>query len=69
MASTFKIKGDTIELIKLLKVTGLCDTGGMAQAAVAAGQVSVDGKVELRKRCKIRRGQEITFNGHCVRVV
>ena len=37
MASTFKINGDTIDLIKLLKVTGLCDTGGMAQAVTGVG--------------------------------
>ena len=68
METTFKINGDYIELIKLLKITGLCDTGGMAQAAASDGQVSVDGTVERRKRCKIRRGQTVTFAGNAVHV-
>ena len=68
MEKTFKINGDYIELIKLLKITGLCDTGGMAQAVTADGQVSVDGKVELRKRCKIRPGQKVSYAGHIVAV-
>jgi ribosome-associated protein len=50
-----------IELHNLLKVTGLCGSGGMAKAVVAEGRVRVDGAVELRKRCKIRRGQTVEF--------
>ncbi|MFH1980300.1 MAG: RNA-binding S4 domain-containing protein [Pseudomonadota bacterium] len=68
METTFKITGDYIELTKLLKITGLCDTGGMAQTVTADGQVSVDGAVELRKRYKIRPGQIVTFAGDTVTV-
>jgi ribosome-associated protein len=53
-----------IELNNLLKVMGLCDTGGMAKAAVAEGRVKVNGSVELRKRCKLRKGDRIEFEGH-----
>ncbi|MBI5075865.1 MAG: RNA-binding S4 domain-containing protein [Nitrospirae bacterium] len=53
-----------IELNNLLKVLGLCDTGGMAKAAVAEGHVRVNGSVELRKRCKLRRGDKVEFEGH-----
>jgi ribosome-associated protein len=35
---------------------------------IANGQVMVDGKVELRKRCKIRQGQIISFNNYQVQV-
>ena len=66
--TTFKITGDYIELIKLLKITGLCDSGGMAQVVTVNGQVSVDGTVERRKRCKIRPGQIVTFAGATVKV-
>ena len=55
----FTIKGEYIELIKLLKATGLCTTGGMAKRATAEGLVKVDNQTELRKRCKIRKGQII----------
>lgn len=59
---------DFIELHKLLKVTGLCVSGGLAKALVDRGQVTVDGTLELRKRCKIRQGQTVEFNGCAIRV-
>lgn len=62
----FELKGDYIELIQLLKATGLCSTGGMAKAVVEEGLVKVDGAVELRKRCKIRRGQKVAFEKEVV---
>ncbi len=64
----FKIDGETIELIKLLKVTGLCSSGGTAKLVTDAGQVKVDGLVELRKRCKIRKGQRVEFEGAVIEV-
>ena len=53
---------DYIELNNLLKVTGLCESGGVAKLLVADGLVMVDGEVELRKRCKIRTGQIVEMN-------
>lgn len=53
-----------IELHNLLKVMGLCETGGMAKAAIAEGLVRVNGILELRKRCKLRKGDKIEFEGH-----
>ena len=55
---------DYIELNNLLKVMGLCQTGGMAKAAIAEGVVKVNDIVELRKRCKLRKGDKIEFEGH-----
>jgi ribosome-associated protein len=66
MVSRFRIEDEYIELIKLLKATGWCDTGGMAKIATGEGRVKVDGIVELRKRRKIRRGQTVEFEGHLV---
>jgi len=57
----FKPKGEFIELFKLLKVTGLCETGGIAKCAIATSEVKVDGQVETRKACKIRPGQVVEF--------
>lgn len=59
---------DFIELHNLLKVTGICDSGGSAKALIAAGHVKVDNKIELRKRCKIRSGQVVDFDGNQVQV-
>ena len=58
--------GEFIELDNLLKVTGLCDSGGSAKTAIAAGRVTVDGHVELRRRCKLRAGQVVEFEGQTV---
>ena len=59
----FRIEGPYIELIKLLKATGFCGTGGSAKMVVEDGLVRVDGDVELRKRCKIKSGQTVEFDG------
>lgn len=64
----FEISGDYIELNKLLKASGLCDTGGMAKRVIVDGQVEVNETVEYRIRRKIRNGQTVTFNGRSVGV-
>jgi len=59
---------DYIELNKLLKLTGLCDSGGMANQVITDGMVQVDGQRELRKRRKIRVGQQVEFEGQQIEV-
>ena len=51
---------DYIEVHQLLKVTGLCSSGGEGKAMVADGMVSVDDALEARKTAKIRAGQTVT---------
>jgi len=55
----FTLTGDYVELHNLLKLMGLADSGGSAKARVAEGEVKVNGKIELRKTCKIRAGQVV----------
>lgn len=55
----FSLDGDYVELNQLLKLVGVCDSGGAGKQLVASGEVLVDGKVELRKTCKIRAGQTV----------
>lgn len=57
-----------VELCDLLKLTGIRPSGGSAKLAIAAGLVSVDGQVELRKRCKIRPGQVVACEGRRIAV-
>ncbi len=64
-----ELRGEYIELDKLLKATGLADSGGQARALITAGEVRVDGQVELRKTAKMRAGQLVEFGGQRVRVV
>ena len=59
----FELEGEFVELNQLLKLVGLCDSGGAGKALVAAGEVRVDGAVELRKTCKIRAGQQVQCLG------
>jgi ribosome-associated protein len=63
----FELTSEYIELNQLLKVVGLCDSGGAGKQIVASGQVRVDGKQELRKTAKIRSGQQVTLGD--VRIV
>jgi len=63
----FELTSEFIELNQLLKVVGLCDSGGAGKQIVAGGQVRVDGKQELRKTAKIRAGQHVTLGD--VRIV
>jgi ribosome-associated protein len=65
----FCLQREFVQLNQLLKLTGLCDSGGAGKALVAAGGVCVDGNVELRKTCKIRVGQVITLGDVRIRVV
>jgi ribosome-associated protein len=65
----FKLNREFVELNQLLKLTGVCNSGGAGKARVAEGIVSVDGKVELRKTCKIRAGQVVTLGDARIRVI
>lgn len=62
-------KTDFIELNNLLKVTGLCESGGRAKQLIAEGLVKVDEQIEQRKRCKIRQGQVVEFDGTRITVI
>lgn len=66
---TFPLDRDHVELNQLLKLVGLCDSGGMGKMIVASGEVSVDGVQELRKTCKIRAGQVVRLHDNEIRVV
>jgi len=65
----FELTAEFIELNNLLKVAGVCDSGGAGKMLVANGEVFVDGKVELRKTCKIRAGQTVSLRDVRIRVI
>ncbi|MET3108862.1 ribosome-associated protein [Oxalobacteraceae bacterium GrIS 2.11] len=64
----FELTDDYISLNDLLKVTGLCQSGGAGKVMVAQGMVKVDGKQELRKTCKIRAGQTVELAGIRIKI-
>ncbi|WP_368562308.1 RNA-binding S4 domain-containing protein [Pseudoxanthomonas sp. UTMC 1351] len=65
----FKLEREHVELNQLLKLVGLCDSGGAGKAIVASGEVRVDGQVELRKTCKIHAGQTVVLDDVEIRVI
>lgn len=66
---TFQLDREHVELNQLLKLSGLCDSGGAGKALVASGAVRVDGRQELRKTCKIHAGQTVRLGEVEIRVV
>jgi len=58
----FKLEGDFIPLIQLLKATNLVQTGGHAQIVVSDGLVKYNGVVDYRKRLKVKQGDVIEFD-------
>ena len=58
----FKVNGEYIELMALLKSVGIAQTGGHAKIIVDEGNVLRNGEVELRRRAKCRKGDEIQVN-------
>jgi len=58
-----------VELCNILKLLGLCSSGGTAKLAISEGRVFVDGEVELRKRCKVRFGQVVEFEGERITII
>lgn len=64
----FELRGEHIALDALLKATGLAGSGGAAKPMIAAGEVRVDGEVELRRGCKLRAGQLVSLAGVRIRL-
>lgn len=64
-----QLKGEYIELIKLLKFSGLVGTGGEAKMMVEEGKVKVNNQIESRKRAKLKRGDMVEYNGEMITVL
>lgn len=64
----FDLSGEFVELNQLLKLVGLCDSGGAGKVMVDSGVVKVDGRQELRKTAKIRAGQVVSVGDVRIKV-
>ena len=64
----FELEDDFIELFKLLKVTGVAESGGQAKMLIEEGAVKRNGEVELRKRAKIVSGERIEVGDEVIEV-
>ena len=65
----FKLEGEFIPLISLLKATSIAQSGGEAQALVEEGMIKVNNVVESRKRLKIRTGDKIEFLNQKITII
>jgi ribosome-associated protein len=50
-----------INLTQVLKLAGCVESGGAGKALIAAGQVYVNGQIELRKRCQMKAGDTVNI--------
>ena len=66
--TTFEIKGEYIELIKLLKAIGMAEHGAAAKQMVSDGVVYLNNQKESRFRAKLRRADVITVNNQKITI-
>lgn len=57
-----------IELIKLLKLLRIAASGGEAKMMVEAGEVTLNGQLESRKRAKLREGDVVGIFGKRIQI-
>jgi|TARA_B110000208_G_scaffold191496_1_gene258551 ribosome-associated protein len=65
----FVLTEEYIQLIQLLKVLSLVGSGGEAKEVVREELVFCNGELETRMRYKVRKGDEIEFEGNLIKVV
>jgi len=61
MQHDFTLTGDYIALNDLLKLTGVCASGGEAKMLIADHYVLVNDQVETRKTYKVRAGDVVVL--------
>ena len=68
---TFELKGDSefIELIKLLKIKSIAQTGGHGKLLIEDGLVFVNGEQEFRKRKKLKQGDIVAIDDIEIKIV
>ena len=64
-----EITTEPVELYKILKFEGFVDSGGEAKAVIDAGQVSLNGEMETRKRKKIVAGDVLEYKNEKFQII
>ena len=64
----FHLNAEYVELIKLLKLLRIAETGGHAKIMVDEGDVYLNGVQEFRKRAKLRTGDIVEINGEIIHI-
>ncbi len=67
-AEKISIDSEFIRLQDLLKLSGLCATGGMAKIVIQNGEVKVNGEVCTMRGKKLRGGDTAEYEGNIIEV-
>jgi ribosome-associated protein len=65
----FTLKEEYIELNKLLKILCVVESGGQANQFISNGDVLYNGEIDLRKRLKLKKGDEILFLETLIKII
>ncbi|MDA3879498.1 MAG: RNA-binding S4 domain-containing protein [Prolixibacteraceae bacterium] len=65
----FELETEYIELIKLLKVLQIAESGGQAKLFVDNGEVLLNEEPEQRKRAKLRKGDVVEIFNVQIKIV
>ncbi|TKG93417.1 RNA-binding S4 domain-containing protein [Puteibacter caeruleilacunae] len=65
----FQLTEEYIELIRLLKLIRIAESGGQAKLMVEDGMVTLNGEVEFRKRAKLRKGDIIEIFDQQIKII
>ncbi len=65
---TLRADDEFIELIKLLKIKDIAQTGGHAKMIIENGEVTLNGEQEFRKRKKLRPGDVVGVEGMLIEI-
>ena len=69
MKTNFKIEGEYIELMALLKALGIASTGGHAKHLIDAEMVIRNGEIEVRRLAKIIIGDVIEIENNVIELI
>ena len=67
-AEKIKIESEYIRLQDLLKLSGLCSTGGMAKIVIQNGEVELNGEVCTMRGKKLRSGDRVSYENTTIEV-
>jgi ribosome-associated protein len=65
---TFKISGEYIQLLQLIKVKRWMNSGGEGKYLVDERRIKLNGAIETRYRAKLKPGDIVEYDGQKVRI-
>ena len=65
---TLRPMDEFVELVKLLKLRQIAQSGGHAKIMITEGEVRLNGAVEYQKRKKLRPGDIISGEGFTIKI-